>query len=105
MAAHKRRFKANIFEYGSRQSLIAQNYVGVIDLGCDQIEVLPKIEGAEESEIRHNLAEMIAIALDLDISDGTSSSMNQPAANLLEIFIRLFCAQLWAAIHRGRRRK
>jgi 5-methylcytosine-specific restriction enzyme subunit McrC len=98
---YKKKLQAKVFEYGPGQSLIAQNYVGVIDLGKHQLEILPKIEGANESQVRHNLAEMIAVALDIKIHGDAASAMKQPANSLLEIFIRLFCIQLWAALHRG----
>ena len=98
---HRRRLGAKILEYGPRNSLVAQNFVGVIDIGGHQVEILPKIEGARESEVRHNLATMISVAMDLEIHAGPTSAMRQPAPNVLEILVRLFCSQLWAAVHRG----
>ena len=45
--------------------------VGLINLGRDPLEILPKIEGAM-SQVRHNLPRMISVVLDLELYDDDS---------------------------------
>lgn len=97
---YKRLNKVTVFRHGPRQSLVAQNFVGVINLGRDQIEVLPKIEGTV-SQVRHNLARMISTVIDLELYDGDASKIEKSSDSILEILIRLFCEKLWHAIRRG----
>ena len=97
---YKRKFKVNVLVHGPRRSLVAQNFVGIINLGRDQIEVLPKIE-CETSQVRKNLAAMIASVLKLELLAGGSSQVDKSNDSILEILIRLFCDQLWQAVRRG----
>jgi 5-methylcytosine-specific restriction enzyme subunit McrC len=97
---YQRLHRVTVFQHGPRLSLVAQNFVGVINLGHDQIEVLPKIEG-EISQVRHNLAKMIAIVLDLDLYDDDSTKVDKYSDSILEILIRLFCQKLWQCVRRG----
>ena len=92
--------RVTVFQHGPRLSLVAQNFVGVINLGRDQVEVLPKIEG-EISQVRHNLAKMIAVVLDLDLYDDDSTKVDKYSDSILEILIRLFCQKLWQCVRRG----
>ncbi|NDP62952.1 hypothetical protein [Polaromonas sp.] len=92
--------KVTVFQHGPRLSLVAQNFVGVINLGRDQIEVLPKIEG-EISQVRHNLARMISVVLDLQLYDDDSTKVDKHNDSILEILIRLFCEKLWQCVRRG----
>lgn len=92
--------KVTVFQHGPRLSLVAQNFVGIINLGRDQIEVLPKIEG-ELSQVRHNLARMISVVLDLELYDDDSTKVDKHNDSILEILIRLFCERLWQCVRRG----
>jgi 5-methylcytosine-specific restriction enzyme subunit McrC len=93
------------FAYAARNSLLAQNFVGVIDLGDHQVEVLPKIEGADTSTIRHNLARMIAASVGLQLHDGGASLIKDRSSTVLEILMRLFCERLWRELHAGLMRR
>ena len=97
---YQRLNKVTVFQHGPRQSLIAQNFVGVINLGRDQIEVLPKVEG-KDSQIRDNLARMISTVLDLQLYDEDASEIKKSSDSILEVLIRLFCERLWQSIRRG----
>lgn len=99
-AEYQKRFKVTILQHGPRKSLMTQNFVGIINLGRDQIEVLPKIEN-ETSIVRKNLAKMIASVLNLDLHVGGTSLVSKSNDNILEILIQLFCQQLWQAVRRG----
>lgn len=86
-----------IFKY-SNKKLIAQHYVGVLQLGAHTVEVLPKIDG---NNVRQNLVAMLAVALDLDISEGEVARVATQNHGVLEILIRLFCEKLFAQVKRG----
>ncbi|MBF5007746.1 McrC family protein [Diaphorobacter caeni] len=94
----QRRIKA--FQHGARNTLIAQNYVGVIHLGGWQVEVLPKIE-APQYRTRQNLLQMVASALNLQLHGGELASLDRASHSILEVLIRLYCDMLWQAIHKG----
>lgn len=97
---HRRRLKVTVFQHGPRRSLVAQNFVGIINLGSDQVEVLPKIETGT-NEVRRSLARMIATALDLDLHGDAETQTSKHGDSVLEILVRLFCRQLWQAVRRG----
>lgn len=89
-----------IFKYANKTSLTAQQYVGVFQLGPLTVEVLPKIDGDDQS-IRRNLVAMLAVALDLDISEGEAARVATQNHGILEILIRLFCDKLFIQVHKG----
>ena len=89
-----------VFQHGPRRSLVAQNFVGVINLGRDQVEILPKIEG-DVQQVQKNLVKMIVIALDLELYDADASKVERQSDSVLEILIRLFCQKLWQCVRRG----
>lgn len=89
-----------VFKYVNGKTLAAQNYVGSIQLGPHSIDVLPKIDGAE-TDVRRNLVTMLAVALDLEISEGDVARVATQGCGILEILIRLFCDKLFAQVGRG----
>lgn len=101
---YKRRFGASPFEHGPRQCFVAKNFVGVISLGRDQIEVLPKIE-SETTQVRQSLSSMIATALNMDLHAPGTGQMDHTADSVLEILVRLFCRNMWQMVKRGLVRK
>jgi 5-methylcytosine-specific restriction enzyme subunit McrC len=101
---YQKQYKVTVFQHGPRRTLVAQNFVGVINLGRDQVEILPKIEG-EVSQVRHNLAKMISVVLDLELYDADSSKVDKHSASILEVLIRLFCQKLWQCVRRGMTRQ
>lgn len=98
------RFRAergkSAFVHGPRRSLQAQNFVGVINLGAHQVEVLPKIEG-EASQVRHNLSRMVAATLGLSLHAEAPTQSGRVDRNILDVMVRLFCDRLWKAIRQG----
>ncbi len=89
-----------VFKYVNGNTLAAQQYVGTYQLGPHAIEVLPKIDGTE-TDVRRNLVAMLAVAHDLDISEGDAARVAKQNHGILEILIRLFCDKLFVQVHRG----
>ena len=96
----ERQRKIKVFQYGTRNTLVAQNFVGVIHLGAYQVEVLPKIE-ATEHRIRQNLLQMVASTLNLKLHGNELGLLDRANQSILEVLIRLYCDLLWEAVHKG----
>lgn len=96
----ERQRKIKVFQYGARNTLVAQNFVGVIHLGAYQVEVLPKIEAAE-NRIRQNLLQMVASTLNLKLHGNELGLLDRANQSILEVLIRLYCDLLWEAVHKG----
>lgn len=92
--------KVKAFQHGPRNSLIAQNFVGVIHLGSFQIEVLPKVHD-DESRLRRNLVEMVAGTLKLKLHGSVAGQMERSSLSVLESLVRLYCELLWKALRKG----
>ena len=101
---YQKQHKVEVFQHGPRKSLVAQNFVGVVNLGRDQVEILPKIEGAVP-QVRHNLVNMISVVLDLALYDSDSSKAGKHSGSILEVLIGLFCHKLWQCVRRGMARQ
>jgi 5-methylcytosine-specific restriction enzyme subunit McrC len=95
-----KRFGVRVLEYGPGRSLVAQNYVGVLNIGRDQIEILPKIDGPD-STLRKNFMRMLAVALGIDLHGGEASAVQHSQDSILEFVITLFCTALWRALRGG----
>ena len=85
---------------GARK-LRAQQVVGVIAADGITLEILPKIDGADDAATRRNLVHMLATVLDLEIASGSMTELGWQRYDLLEILIRLFIDKLFEALHRG----
>lgn len=92
--------KVKVFQHGPRNSLIAQNFVGVIHLDSFQVEVLPKVH-ADESRLRRNLVEMVSGTFKLKLHGGVAGQMERSSHSVLEALVRLYCESLWQALHKG----
>jgi 5-methylcytosine-specific restriction enzyme subunit McrC len=88
------------FKYVNGKTLAAQQYVGAFQLGPHTIEVLPKVDG-DDNSVRRNLVAMLSVALDLSISEGDVARVASQDHSILEILIRLFCDKLFKQVHRG----
>lgn len=98
------RHKVKVFQHGARRTLIAQNFVGVIQLDSFQIEVLPKIE-AEERQVRRNLLEMVATTLDLTLLGEEFGLLDRTDQTVIDVLVQLYCRQLWKVVHKGLTRR
>ena len=90
----------DVFKHVNVKTLSAQQFVGAIQLGPHTIEVLPKID-IDDNGVRRNLVAMLAVALDLDISEGEAARVATQNHGILEVLIRVFCDKLFAQVHRG----
>lgn len=96
---YRKRYGVQILGYGPRGSLVAQNYVGVISMGRDQLEILPKID-AGAREVRRNLVKMLAVVRDVAVVGETPTSAHS-TDSMLEVIVAMYCKQLWHALHKG----
>lgn len=88
------------FRHGARNTLVAQNFVGVVHLGTFQVEVLPKID-VQEHQVRRNLLQMVAETVGLKLHGQELASIRIADKSILEVLIRLYCDLLWEAVHKG----
>ncbi len=91
----------DVFKLANEDTLSAQQYVGAVQLGNVTVEVLPKVEGIDGTLMRRNLVGMLAVVLDLEISEGDVARVAKQNHGILEILIRLFCNKLFVQVHRG----
>ena len=94
-----------VLEHG-RKSLRARGVVGVVATPGCQLEILPKIEGANESDVdnatlRHRLIHMLAVARDIRIDVRANTQLGWQRDTILELLIRLFCNKLADAVRQG----
>ena len=94
-----------VLEHG-RNGLRARGVVGVIATPDCQLEILPKIEGAGESDVddatlRHRLIHMLAMARDIRIDARAITQLGWQRDTILELLIRLYCGKLADAVRQG----
>lgn len=96
-----KRFKVDVFKYVNSKTLNAQQFVGVIQLGNNAIEVLPKIDGLSVQGVRKNLVSMLAATRKLEIKGADIAKLATQNLDFLEIIIRLFCDKFFEQLHKG----
>lgn len=94
-----------VLDHG-RKSFRAKGVVGVISAPGCQLEILPKIEGGGEGdvkddELRQRLIHMLAVVYDLPVESGPVAKLGWQRDTVLEILIRLFGRKLMDAVRRG----
>ena len=95
------RGRPSIITRTARPSLRAGQVVGVLTTPDVTIEILPKIDADSDTELRHSLVRMLAIARNLPIADHELTPLSIQHDNLLEILIRVFSKRLRTAVRRG----
>lgn len=92
------------FDLGYR-SVRSRQHCGVIALGREAIEVLPKIEvqGTSESDVaaRIRLLSMLAFTRRLPVHQAEAARLATQTHALLEVFIRLYCTRALALVRAG----
>ena len=88
--------------WGHKEVRFAQ-YCGVIGLGRDTIEVLPKIYGKGDAPEagRRVLLRMLYLARHMKISPVGAAGIDLQHHHLLDVFIRHFCEELFAQLRKG----
>ena len=94
-----------VLEHG-RKGLRARGVVGVIATPDCQLEILPKIEGAGESDVddatlRRRLIHMLAMVRDIRIDARAITHLGWQRDTILELLIRLYCSKLADAVRQG----
>lgn len=94
-----------VLEHG-RKALRARGVVGVIATPECQLEILPKIERAGETEVHHaklreRLIHMLAVARNIRIDARGVAQLGWQRDTILEVLIRLYCSKLADAVRQG----
>ena len=94
-----------VLEHG-RKALRARGVVGVIATPGCQLEILPKIEGANETgvalaKLRERLIHMLAVARNIRIDARGVAQLRWQRDTILEVLIRLYCSKLADAVRQG----
>ena len=88
--------------WGHKEVRFSQ-YCGVIGLGRDTIEVLPKVYGKGDAPEagRRVLLRMLYLARCMKISPVGAAGIDLQRHRLLDVFIRHFCEELFAQLRKG----
>ncbi|KKB79712.1 McrBC 5-methylcytosine restriction system component [Devosia soli] len=91
-----------------RRDLRARGVVGVLAAPECTLEILPKIDVANDASsdaqtaaIRKRLVHMLAVALNLKVETGRITELDWQRETLLEILIRIYCEKLTQAVRGG----
>ena len=84
----------------TRQGVKAAQVVGVISVPGATLEILPKVDGPDES-VRRSLLHMLCVAWNLRVADGELASLGSQRSDLLELLVGLFANRLLGAVRRG----
>ncbi len=96
------------FQHGKKK-LQAAEYVGVVRLGAETFQILPKMHRSADRtiaarEATHNLLHMLAYANELQIREHALAPLLTQDADWFEILTRLFATHLQAEWQRGAQR-
>jgi len=94
----QKRAQKIVFNWVGPKEIKLTQMVGILVAPNACLEILPKIDGRNDTRI--HLVKMIAIAENLNISDGDISGHNK-SDTILEILIGLFARKLLAQVRRG----
>ena len=85
------------------QSVRFSQYCGVLGLGSDTIEILPKIYGQDGNYAiaRNVLLRMLYAARKMRMPQVGSAAIDMQKHHLLDVFILHFCEELFAQLHKG----
>ncbi len=104
LAAHEsKRLKVNTpaLSWKNRTTLKAGQVVGVLAVPSFSLEILPKIEGQNDTRVREALTHMLNVAWDLPVVTSTTTSMGRQSHDLLEVLITSFTEKFLAVVRRG----
>ena len=95
-----KRLKPNAVLERTRSGVKAAQVVGVISVPGATLEILPKIDGPDET-VRKSLLQMLCVAQNLRPLAGDLASLGSQRSDLLELLITLFASRLLGAMRQG----
>ena len=95
-----KRLKPNAVLERTRSGVKAAQVVGVISVPGATLEILPKIDGPDET-VRKALLHMLCVAQNLRPLAGDLASLGSQRSDLLELLITLFASRLLGAMRQG----
>ena len=95
-----KRLKPNAVLERTRSGVKAAQVVGVISVPGATLEILPKIDGPDET-VRKSLLHMLCVAQNLRPLAGDLASLGSQRSDLLELLITLFASRLLGAMRQG----
>lgn len=104
LAAHEsKRLKVSTpaLSWKNRTTLKAGQVIGVLALPSFSLEILPKIEGENDTRVREALTHMLNIAWGLPVVTSTNTSMGLQNHDLLEVLITSFAEKFLTVVRRG----
>jgi len=102
-ACESKRLKvaAPALSWKNRTTLQAGQVVGILALPSFSLEILPKIESENDTQVREALTHMLNIAWDLPVVTSATTLMRLQNDDLLEVLITSFTEKFLAVIRRG----
>ena len=97
---HGRKEADRVFSWGDDSARTTQ-WVGVIQMPGLQIEVLPKVDEADDDQVRRNLLYMLAVAGQVPVRDRDIARLASRKAPLSETLVALFADRLRRELLRG----
>jgi 5-methylcytosine-specific restriction enzyme subunit McrC len=98
------RMGARALSWIAPDRLRAQQFVGVLQAGDIQVEILPKLDDVSNTEgIRRNLLAMLAVAHDLEVRESDWTGFLQSTEPFISALARLYCRRLLEVVRRGLR--
>lgn len=103
---HARTTGETVFDWNHVAFVKAKSYVGVVQIGPLQIEILPKIDASDESGLgeqssRQNLLYMLSMAGRVPLLDRDFASQNLRRLPLWEALVQAFATRTLAELRRG----
>ncbi len=89
-----------VFSWGDESTRTTQ-WVGVIQMPGLQVEVLPKVDEADDDQVRRNLLYMLAVAGKVPVRDRDIARLASRKAPLSETLVALFADRLRRELLRG----
>ena len=99
-AARRLSLQRNAVLSRTSSGLQAGQVVGILVTPSISVEILPKID-SNYGNVRKALVRMLAVALDIRVTNSELANLDTQRIDLLEILIRLFASQLLTAVRRG----
>jgi 5-methylcytosine-specific restriction enzyme subunit McrC len=98
------RMGARIASWQGLNALRTHQFVGVVQIGELQLEILPKLDGLPDpAKVRQNLLAMLAMTQDLEVRASEMIGFLESSEPFICALARLYCRRLLEALRRGLR--